>query len=69
MAAQNELNDYCPRMGARHKLGDWRCLGKLDNGRFAWRCGNCLEVREGEEGKVWPDLDRAATPIAAAVSA
>ena len=59
-----DVSDTCPRADAH----SWPKLGQEDDGRWAWRCGNCLEVRYSEEEGGGPDPIRVDV-IAAAVSA
>ena len=60
MSEVGELKDPCLRTGAEHELKHWFKLGKKDDGTWAWRCGNCLEVRTSEKEEGGPDPVRAA---------
>lgn len=59
----DEPKDPCPKTGAEHEAKHWYLLGREDDGRYAWRCGNCLEVRHSEREAGGPD------PIRVEVSA
>lgn len=47
--AHKPPSDPCPKLGSGHRPEHWTLLGQRDNGMWAWRCGNCLEVRESEK--------------------
>lgn len=49
------IADPCPRLGTGHEPQHWQLLGQKDNGKWAWRCGNCLEVRTSTKEEGGPD--------------
>ena len=59
-----DVSDTCPKADVH----SWQKLGQEDDGQWAWRCGNCLEVRHSAGETGGPDPIRAAV-IAEAVTA